>query len=81
MMCQGETAVAMIDQIRTVAKYRLHSKIETASPARVQVALHKNPDFSPVLCRRGFCTKRLGQLFKAFLYILLILPKYYKVYV
>jgi len=39
MTCQGETAVAMIDQIRTVAKYRLHSKIETASPARVQVIL------------------------------------------
>jgi len=39
MTCQGQTAVAIIDQIRSVAKYRLHSKIETASPARVQAIL------------------------------------------
>jgi len=39
MTCQGQTAVAIIDQIRTVAKYRLHSKIETASPAGVQAIL------------------------------------------
>ena len=39
MTCQGETTVAIIDQLRTVAKYRVHSKIETASPARVQAIL------------------------------------------
>jgi len=39
LTCQGQTAVAIIDQIRSVAKYRLHSKIETASPARVQAIL------------------------------------------
>jgi mRNA interferase MazF len=39
MTCQGQPAVAIIDQIRSVAKYRLHSKIETASPARVQAIL------------------------------------------
>ena len=31
MTCQGKTTVAIIDQLRTVAKYRVHSKIETAS--------------------------------------------------
>jgi mRNA interferase MazF len=39
MTCQGKTTVAIIDQIRTVAKYRLHSKIESVSPARVQAIL------------------------------------------
>ena len=39
MTCQGQTAVAIIDQVRSVAKYRLHSKIETASAARVQAIL------------------------------------------
>ena len=39
MTYQGKTTVAIIDQIRSVAKYRLHSKIETASPARVQAIL------------------------------------------
>jgi mRNA interferase MazF len=39
MTCQSKTTVAIIDQIRTVAKYRLHSKIETASPVRVQAIL------------------------------------------
>jgi mRNA interferase MazF len=39
MTCQGKATVAIIDQIRTVTKDRLHSKIETASPASVQAIL------------------------------------------
>jgi mRNA-degrading endonuclease toxin of MazEF toxin-antitoxin module len=39
MTGQGKTTVAIIDQLRTVAKYRVHSKIETASPARIQAIL------------------------------------------
>ncbi|MEE2716566.1 MAG: type II toxin-antitoxin system PemK/MazF family toxin [SAR324 cluster bacterium] len=31
--CQGKAAVAVVDQIRAVAKHRLRSKIERASPA------------------------------------------------
>lgn len=31
MTYQGKTTVAIIDQLRTVAKYQVHSKIETAS--------------------------------------------------
>jgi len=37
--CQGQAAVAVIDQIRAVAKHRLQSKIETASPTMVQAVL------------------------------------------
>jgi len=37
--CQGQAAVAGIDQIRAVAKHRLQSKIETASPTMVQAVL------------------------------------------
>jgi mRNA-degrading endonuclease toxin of MazEF toxin-antitoxin module len=39
MMYQGKTTVAIIDQLRTVAKHRVHSMIETASPARIQAIL------------------------------------------
>jgi mRNA interferase MazF len=39
MTCQGKTTVAIIDQLRTMAKYRVHIMIETASPARVQAIL------------------------------------------
>jgi len=39
MTCHGKTTVAIIDQLRTVAKYRVHSQIETASPARVRAIL------------------------------------------
>jgi mRNA-degrading endonuclease toxin of MazEF toxin-antitoxin module len=39
MTCQGKTIVAIIDRPRTVAKYRVHSQIETASPARVRAIL------------------------------------------
>jgi mRNA-degrading endonuclease toxin of MazEF toxin-antitoxin module len=38
-MYQGKTTVAIIDQLRTVAKHRVHSMIETASPARIQAIL------------------------------------------
>jgi len=31
--CQGKAAVAVVDQIRAVAKHRLRSKIERASSA------------------------------------------------
>jgi mRNA interferase MazF len=37
--CQGQAAVAVIDQIRAVAKHRLQSKIETAAPPMVQAVL------------------------------------------
>ena len=30
--CQGQSAVAVVDQIRAVARHRLRSKIETLSP-------------------------------------------------
>jgi mRNA interferase MazF len=30
--CQGQAAVAVVDQIRAVAKHRLQSKMETLSP-------------------------------------------------
>ncbi len=30
--CQGKTAMAVVDQIRAVAKHRLKSKVETLSP-------------------------------------------------
>jgi mRNA interferase MazF len=33
MVCQGEPAVAVIDQIRAVGKHRLQSRIEVASNA------------------------------------------------
>jgi len=32
LTCQGKPAVAVIDQIRAVAKHRLKSRIESASP-------------------------------------------------
>ena len=35
----GQAAVAVIDQIRAVAKHRLQSKIETAAPPMVQAVL------------------------------------------
>ena len=34
--CQGKSVVAIIDQIRAVSRYRLKTKIETASPATVR---------------------------------------------
>jgi mRNA interferase MazF len=37
--CQGQAAVAVIDQVRAVAKHRLRSRIETASPTMVQAVL------------------------------------------
>ena len=37
--CQGQAVVAVIDQVRAVAKHRLRSRIETASPALVQAVL------------------------------------------
>ena len=36
ILCQNKTAVAVIDQIRSVTKQRLISKIETASRADLQ---------------------------------------------
>jgi mRNA interferase MazF len=39
MTCQGQATVASIDQMRAVAKHRLHSKIETAPPVVVQTVL------------------------------------------
>ena len=36
IVCQGNPAVAIIDQIRAVGKHRLKAKIETASLATVQ---------------------------------------------
>lgn len=35
----GQTTAAIIDQLRTLVKYRVHSKIETVSPARIQAIL------------------------------------------
>lgn len=37
--CQGRAAVAVIDQVRAVAKPRLQSRIETASPQTLQAVL------------------------------------------
>lgn len=37
--CQGQAAVAVIDQIRAVAKHRFRDKIETAPGAMVQAVL------------------------------------------
>ena len=34
--CQGKPVVAIIDQIRAASRYRLKSKIETASPATLR---------------------------------------------
>ena len=34
--CQGRTAVAIIDQLRAVAKHRLKSQIETLDPEELQ---------------------------------------------
>ena len=39
MTYQGKTTVAIIDYLRTMAKYRVHNMIETASLARVQAIL------------------------------------------
>jgi mRNA interferase MazF len=39
VMCQGQAAVAIIDQMRAVAKCRLRSRIETAPAAMVQMVL------------------------------------------
>jgi mRNA interferase MazF len=36
ILCQDKSAVAVIDQIRSVAKHRLISKIETASKTDIQ---------------------------------------------
>ena len=36
ILCQNKTAVAVIDQIRSIAKHRLVSKVETASKADIQ---------------------------------------------
>jgi len=35
--CQGQPAVAVIDQIRAVAKHRLQSKVETMTSADLAV--------------------------------------------
>ena len=37
--CQGKDAVAVIDQVRAVAKHRLRDKIETASPTTMKTTL------------------------------------------
>jgi mRNA interferase MazF len=37
--CQGQKAVAVIDQVRAVAKHRLRSKIEMASPDIMETVL------------------------------------------
>ena len=34
--CQGQTAVAIIDQLRAVARHRLKSQIETLDPEELQ---------------------------------------------
>jgi mRNA interferase MazF len=34
--CQGQAVVAVVDQVRAVAKHRLRTKIETASPTTVR---------------------------------------------
>jgi mRNA interferase MazF len=34
--CQGKAAVAVVDQVRAVAKHRLRTKIETVTPATLQ---------------------------------------------
>jgi mRNA interferase MazF len=42
--CQGRPAVAIVDQIRAIARHRLRSKIEVASPqdlATIENALKK----------------------------------------
>ena len=39
MTCQGQAAVAVIDQVCAVAKHRLGNKIEVMSPTMVQTVL------------------------------------------
>lgn len=39
VQCQGREAVAMIDQVRAVAKHRLQSRIEIATPQTLQAVL------------------------------------------
>lgn len=38
--CQGASAVAVIDQIRAVAKHRLKSRLETLSPDELDEVCH-----------------------------------------
>jgi mRNA interferase MazF len=37
--CQGQPAVAVVDQVRAVAKHRLRTRIETASPEMVRTVV------------------------------------------
>jgi mRNA interferase MazF len=39
VICEGKDAVAVIDQIRAVAKHRLRSKIEVAAPEIIEAVL------------------------------------------
>src|ERR1700742_412291 len=39
VMCEGKNAVAVIDQIRAVAKHRLRSKIETVAPETLETVM------------------------------------------
>ena len=36
VQCEGKAAVAIVDQVRAIAKHRLRSRIEAASPKTVQ---------------------------------------------
>ena len=46
MTYQGKTTVAIIDQLRTMAKYRVHNVIETASPLGYRQSLQHLHRFS-----------------------------------
>ena len=37
--CQGKEAVVVVDQVRAVAKHRLRTRIETATPETLQAVL------------------------------------------
>ena len=37
--CQGQEAVAVVDQVRAVAKHRLRTRLETATPETLQAVV------------------------------------------